>query len=92
MHGVGLFLYRAYENVAPDTNLYIECVMRTLSKLGKLPPVCYLQIDGGSENRSNLAYAMDAVLVGLGIFELVSSQARALCLRLGACASLKRLS
>jgi hypothetical protein len=74
VHGVGLFLYRSFENVPPDTNLMIEVLMRTLSKLARLPPICFLQVDGGPENRSNIAYGMDAVLLGKGIFEQVGGK------------------
>ena len=66
-HGVGLTIYRNFNNVAKGADLTIYCVLRKLEEFkeryGYYPEKLFLQCDGGSENANKFVLAMLELLV-----------------------------
>jgi hypothetical protein len=53
-HGVGLFVYRNFDNLSKGSNLTIYCILSQIERFfnehEKFPEEIYIQLDGGSEN------------------------------------------
>lgn len=66
-HGVGLTLYRNFNNVSKGADCTIYCVLMKLEEFkkrhGYYPEKLYLQVDGGSENANQYLLAMLELLV-----------------------------
>lgn len=66
-HGQAFSMYRTFGNVAEDANLAITCFLIQLEArmkaYGKLPPIIYIQIDGGSENVNKYVMCVCEMLV-----------------------------
>ena len=66
-HGVGLTIFRNFDNVSKGCNVTILCVLLMLEKFkirwGYYPEILYLQVDGGSENANQYVLAMLELLV-----------------------------
>jgi hypothetical protein len=73
VHGVASFVYLNTERVPKDSNLTIECLMRTLLQLPKpLPPTLFLQADNCSgENKNQFLLAFLAMCVKRNMFNKV---------------------
>ena len=71
MHGRQLRIYyRSFSNVVVNANYCVHTWLLSLEeqyKKGKLPPVLYHQIDGGSENANILYLAICFMLVTKGL-------------------------
>ena len=70
MHGRQLRIYRSFSNVVVNANYCVHTWLLSLEeqyKDGKLPPVLYHQIDGGSENANILYLAICFMLVAKGL-------------------------
>ena len=70
MHGRQLRIYRSFSNVTVNANYCVHTWLLSLEeqhKNGKLPPVLYHQIDGGSENANILYLAICFMLVAKGL-------------------------
>ena len=70
-------VYTWYNEFPHDSNILIECFLRTLVTVqarrpdGKLPPVLYLQLDNATTNKNRWLVSLLAVLVELGIFKKI---------------------
>ena len=66
-HGVGLTIFRNFDNVSKGCNVTIFCILMMLEKFnirhGYYPEKLYLQVDGGSENANQYVLAMLELLV-----------------------------
>ena len=66
-HGVGLTIFRNFDNVSKGCNVTILCILLMLEKFkirnGYYPEILYLQVDGGSENANQYVLAMLELLV-----------------------------
>ena len=67
-------LYRTFHNVKLNANHQIYTLLYQLERLytrngDKLPPVVYVQIDGGSENVNKTVLAMLSLLVAKRVGE-----------------------
>ena len=66
-HGIGLTIYRNFDNVSKDCNVTIYCLLRQLESFHKrhgcYPETLYLQVDGGSENANQYVLALLELLV-----------------------------
>jgi hypothetical protein len=75
VHGFGYYYFWCTEQVKHDTNLAIEVLRRVLVKYAKekgaLPPILYLQVDNGPDQKSKLFLAFMAYLVEMNIFDKV---------------------
>ena len=75
VHGFGTFLFWCTDHVKHDTNLSIEVFRHVILKYeeakGSLPPVLYLQVDGGPDQKSKQFLAFCAYLVQQKIFNKV---------------------
>ena len=75
VHGHGTYLFWTTEQIKHDSNLTIECLRRTLLKYeeekGKLPPILYLQMDNGPDQKSKQFLAFLAYLVESGVFHKI---------------------
>jgi hypothetical protein len=75
VHGYGNFFFWCTDQVAHDTNLSIEVLQRTLLKYehakGTLPPVLYLQLDNGPDQKSKQFLGFLAYLVQKKIFHKI---------------------
>jgi hypothetical protein len=73
VHGIGSYVYMCTESIASDSNLTIECLLRTIVKLKRpLPPVLYVQADNCSrENKNMYVLGMLAQLVQMKVFRKV---------------------
>ena len=68
-------MYRTFENVSGDSNLASHCLLMQLAarkrRSGRLPPVLFVQIDGGSENTNQWMIAMLELLVAKKVFKKI---------------------
>ena len=75
VHGYGSFYFWCTEQVKHDTNLAIEVLHRVLLKYqrekGDLPPVLYLQLDNGPDQKSKQFLAFIAYLVQMKVFNKI---------------------
>ena len=73
VHGRGSFVYLSTPAVSGDSNLAVECFMRTLQQLPlPLPPVSYLQADNASGDCKNkFVFAFFVLLVEAKVFKKV---------------------
>ena len=75
VHGFGTLLFWCTDHLRHDTNLSIEVLRRVLLKYeqakGSLPPVLYLQVDGGPDLKSKQFLAFIGYLVQMKIFNKV---------------------
>mmetsp|Transcript_3798 Transcript_3798/g.5359 ORF Transcript_3798/g.5359 Transcript_3798/m.5359 type:complete len:878 (-) Transcript_3798:1152-3785(-) len=66
-HGVGLTLFRNFNNITKGADLTIYCVLKKLenfkSRHGYYPEKLFLQVDGGSENANQYLLAALELLV-----------------------------
>jgi hypothetical protein len=66
-HGIGLTIYRNFDNVSKGCNVTIYCLLRQLESFhkrhGYYPETLYLQVDGGSENANQYVLALLELLV-----------------------------
>lgn len=66
-HGVGLTLFRHFNNVSKSADVTIYCILRKLEDFferhGYYPEKLYIQADGGSENANKYLLAMLELLV-----------------------------
>lgn len=66
-HGVGLTLFRHFNNVSKSADVTIYCILRKLEDFferhGYYPEKLYVQADGGSENANKYLLAMLELLV-----------------------------
>jgi hypothetical protein len=70
MHGRQMRVYRSFSNVCVNANFCVHTWLLSLEeqyKKGKLPPIIYHQIDGGSENANVLYLAICFLLVAKGL-------------------------
>ena len=70
MHGRQLRIYCSFSNVTVSANYSVHTWLLGLEeqpKNGKLPPVLYHQIDGGSKNANTLYHAICFMLVAKGL-------------------------
>jgi len=69
--------YRTFSNVIHNANLQLHCFLLDLERTakastdGRLPPIVFYQIDGGSENTSKLIIAMCELLVARGVCQKI---------------------
>jgi hypothetical protein len=73
VHGVRPYVYTCTEALASDSNLTIECLLRTLNQLSRpLRPILYVQADNCSrENKNKFVLALLAQLVQMKVFTKV---------------------
>jgi hypothetical protein len=69
-------MFRNFENVAHDANLAIHCLLLQIADRkerfnGRLPPVLFIQMDGGSENVNQWMIATLELLVAKGVFKMI---------------------
>jgi hypothetical protein len=66
-HGVGVTLFRHFNNVSKSADVTIYCILRKLEEFferhGYYPEKLYVQADGGSENANKYLLAMLELLV-----------------------------
>jgi hypothetical protein len=70
MHGKNVRVYRSFSNVCVNANFCVHTWLLSLEELykkGKLPPVLFHQIDGGSENANVLYLLICFMLVAKGL-------------------------
>jgi hypothetical protein len=65
--GVGLTVYRNFENISKGANLTIHCILLQiegfLERHGQFPEEIYVQLDGGSENANKYVLGFLELLV-----------------------------
>ena len=74
VHGKVFDCYISEPQVRHDTNLNLTCVHNTLMSLmkkGPLPPILYLQVDGGSENKNQWMLSYLSLLIEMGMFSKI---------------------
>ena len=74
VHGKAFDCYISEPQVRHDTNLNLTCLHNTLmslTKKGPLPPIFYLQVDGGSENKNQWMLSYLSLLIELGVFSKI---------------------
>jgi hypothetical protein len=73
VHGRGAFVYLTSKRTSNDSNLSIDCLIRTLLQLpAPLPPVLYLQGDNASgDTKNKFVMAFLAILVQMNVFKKV---------------------
>ncbi|CAM9195308.1 unnamed protein product, partial [Phaeothamnion confervicola] len=68
--GNEVYIFRLFENTKHGTNMAIEVLLlQFLATRESLPRMLYLQVDGGSENRSQGFMQFLTLLVSWGIFD-----------------------
>jgi hypothetical protein len=79
-HGVGVHCFWASEQIVHDSNLTIECLMRSLKKVEEdiringnrtLPRNLHLQMDNASDNKSKQILAFMAYMVEMQYFDVI---------------------
>ena len=77
VHGKRFDAYISEPQVPSDSNLNLACMHHTLMKLrrdapgGVLPRKLYLQVDGGSENKTKWIISYLSLLIEIGMFDLI---------------------
>ena len=74
VHGKAFDCYISEPQVRHDTNLNLPRLHNTLmslTKKGPLPPIFYLQVDGGSENKNQWMLSYLSLLIELGVFSKI---------------------